>query len=499
MELELKKEKLDLLHTTCKTCIIREETADAIVPDTQPDILRIIDVCAQPLLKAKDTQEGSVTVKGTVQATVLYIAEDGELYKVDAAVPYSISAQSSEIGAEDLVVAAVKAVGVDGSMANPRKIVLKLNIKADICCYTERSAEICCGITDERVYQQSNTEKVSVLRECGEKVFVIADEMQIPETMPGADEILSCECNLKCGDYSFSGSKLIIRGTLETDLCWIPVDGTRPRRKKFTSDFSQMMDTEFGGENAKADIEIMMTGCFAEFNTYSQNDSNREITLEVHAVAQYKIYAEQEMTFVKDMYSNVGTVRKTEEQFTFSEPATAERRICHIKSDIRCASPGNELFSARVRFGEPMYTDGAYKVNCYVNIAYFDTEGELVSAKGSVPATYECDKAYGNISADAENITVVFGADTITAAADMVIESDGKSDRNIANITELSLEPWEEKDDLPSVIVYRVKNGDDMWSLAKKYRSCCRDIAAVNGLEEDVLPECGRIILIPKA
>ena len=81
----------------------------------------------------------------------------------------------------------------------------------------------------------------------------------------------------------------------------------------------------------------------------------------------------------------------------------------------------------------------------------------------------------------------------------MVLSSDGRSDSNIANITELSLEPWEEKDDLPSVIVYRVKNGDDMWSLAKKYRSCCRDIAEVNGLEEDTLPEAGRIVLIPKA
>lgn len=499
MELALNKEQLDFLRVTYRTCAVQEETAEAIVPDTQPDICKIIDVCTQPLLKSKEAEQGAVSVKGVVQTCVLYLAEDGGLYKIDASVPYAVSAMCAEITQDTMVSAEVKASGADASMVNPRKVVVRVSVRADIFCFDKDAAELCCGVDDERVYEKLSTERMYCASECSEKTFVVADEIRIPDELSSADEILGYECTLHYTDYSFAGGKLIIRGILTTEISWIPADGSRPIRKTFTSDFSQLVETENAEENARADIKLMITSSYVDFNTYSQQETGRELVAEVHAVAQYIIFVPRETAIVEDMYSNSGRLETEYRPLSYVELSEQNSLACHVREELRYSRQGSKLFSARMRFSEPVYSEGAYKFSSAVIISYFDENGELFTARGTISTQYECVQLSVPVYFDCKSLDITFGAETFTVSADIELLPDTLSQRSENNITGVSLEPFDDDVPVPSIIVYRVQSGDTSWLLAKKYRSSCQAIAEVNKLEPEELPEPGQIILIPKA
>lgn len=498
MELALNKEQLDFLQISYRTCAEQEETAEAIVPDTQPDICKIIDVCIQPLLKSKEADQGTVSIKGVVQANVLYLSEDGGLYKIDVSIPYAVSAMSAEITQDTMVAAEIKVSSADASMVNPRKVIARVGVRTDILCYLKATAEVCCGVDDERVYEKLSSERMLCATECSEKTFVVADEFRIPDELSAADEILGYECSLHCTDYSFAGGKLIIRGVLTTELCWVPADGSCPRRKTFTSDFSQLVETENAEENAQADIRLMITGSYVDFNTYSQQEMGRELVTEVHAVAQYIVFTAKDAAMVEDMYSNDGKLDTEYEQVSYVEPSEAEGVICHVREDLRYSRQGHELFSAKMRFSEPVYSDGAYKLNAVVIISYFDTNGELLTARGTINAQLEYSQRSSPVYFACKSLDITFGAETFTVSADIELLPDTLSQRSVNNIVGVSLEPFDEDTPVPSIIVHRVQRDDTVWTLAKKYRSSCKLISEVNKLEPDELPEIGQVMLIPK-
>ena len=73
MELELKKENLDIYEPGELQTLTQEETAETIVPDYCPDIARIISVEGSVYLRSAETEQADVS--GSVRVCVLYMPE----------------------------------------------------------------------------------------------------------------------------------------------------------------------------------------------------------------------------------------------------------------------------------------------------------------------------------------------------------------------------------------------------------------------------------------
>ena len=58
MELELRQETVRGWESVCRATLEQEETAEMIVPDACPDILRIVEVCGQACLTGKQARMG---------------------------------------------------------------------------------------------------------------------------------------------------------------------------------------------------------------------------------------------------------------------------------------------------------------------------------------------------------------------------------------------------------------------------------------------------------
>ena len=66
-------------------------------------------------------------------------------------------------------------------------------------------------------------------------------------------------------------------------------------------------------------------------------------------------------------------------------------------------------------------------------------------------------------------------------------------------LVSLSAEPTEPDADAPSLILRALREGETLWDVAKQYRTTAEAILSANELTDGVLPEAGRMLLIPRS
>ena len=71
MELTMKRERLGCCERVFEYCAPAEEAVETVVPDTMPDVERVLCAEGTAILRSKEVQEGRVSVTAGVAATVL--------------------------------------------------------------------------------------------------------------------------------------------------------------------------------------------------------------------------------------------------------------------------------------------------------------------------------------------------------------------------------------------------------------------------------------------
>ena len=89
MDMQLQPVVLEGYREVLNTAVTQEETLESIVPDTYPDIARIVSAVGRVYVRDCEPSEGTVRLTGTIQTTVFYIPEGEALPKtLEGATPF---------------------------------------------------------------------------------------------------------------------------------------------------------------------------------------------------------------------------------------------------------------------------------------------------------------------------------------------------------------------------------------------------------------------------
>ena len=89
MELQFEKNQWECLQPIVSQVKNEEHTTELRLPESMPDLGRVLGTWGQVLLRGKDWRASSMTVSGGVMAWVLYQPEDGsEPQSVEAWIPF---------------------------------------------------------------------------------------------------------------------------------------------------------------------------------------------------------------------------------------------------------------------------------------------------------------------------------------------------------------------------------------------------------------------------
>jgi len=503
MEPVLKKESFVFYDTRVRLSETREETCEVIVPDARQDIARIIECDGEAYLTSHELSDERVLVNGSIKAFVLYCPESGEKTgRISAVLPFShrFDVKGTWSG---VLLCTAELQSIDCRTINPRKLLIRATVRINVRVLTKETFELCSSADGEGIRELHDTVTAKIPCGAGASTFELDERFELPATKPAVEELLKCACRLSADDYSIVGQRIVYKGTMYLRVFYRAV-GEGLYSHSFELPFSQICEPE-GGENGEECVlravqKSLSVGCV-------DGSDGRALSVMLTAETQSVVYKTCRMKVLRDVYSttmkSLTKIRPTE----FSALAARSLKTQTVRESIDTAAPVGEILDVGIllRAVEAGHANEETQITARADLSvlYTREDGELMSAKKSVPVSLPAE-GFANTSCDAAGYA---RSEAVSAGVsggielrfDACFDVAATRKEKVFAVSELQLEPYGEEDaKRPSAVLKLIGEGDSLWSLAKKYGADINDIRTVNGIDENMAPEAGRLILIPK-
>lgn len=502
MKLELNRTHLTGYETVLDTTVFHEETLESIVPDANPDILRLIDTQGKVFLKSKEATDGRATLTGTARLTVLYRPEGGTgPCRLEFGIPFSVSAEDRRLTAGCLVTATARVAGADTRTINPRKILTRVEVAVSIKAFCADTALLCTGVDveDGTAEERKEVHRPWCISAVQEKLVTFEDDLSIPAGRPAAEELICDRVEVICHEAKLIGNKLIFKGDAAVRLLYRSMGGGMDAAD-FTLSFSQVAEVIGVGEEGHGLVDISLNG--AEF---SLREDGRTVSAALSMLAQIVVQEEREMELLADTYSVCCPVK------TERIPYTYRRR--------REAGVGRQMMRQLIETG--VAVQSVVDAYCLVGQTGQKREGDQTNLAANVILTVVCMTDDGDYCAISRSLDVgcpvevpeecrcSFGcrcgepvamptADGVEVRFPVEFPYFCEQEAHGMVVREVSLEAENrEEGEKPSVVLRMLRPGESLWDVAKQYGTTMEDIIRANEMESRQ-PEDGTLLLIPR-
>ncbi len=501
MELTMKRERLGCYERVFEYCAPAEEAVETVVPDTMPDVERVLCAEGTAIIRSKEVQEGRVSITAGVAATVLYSPEGGgAVRRLSAAVPFSLSLDAPGVTADCAAVCMLCVTGMEARVLNPRKLLIRAVLSVRVECYAQRELETVCGVEEaeeagiETLVETRTAAPVTSVRE---KTFTLMDEYRF-EGMPPAAECLWHSVTVAPGAVRSVGSKLIMGGSVRLAVLY-EAEGTGELcSASFETEFSQMMDTESELSAPDATVYTLLTAEYVDLSALSGGE--RGITAEYHLVSQAVVSDSVRLSLLTDCYCNSREL--VTERTELALVSERRRRLvrAEARENVQAAPACAEVLRVLLRPGEAESEGGELRCPVSATVLYRSPDGELCSASARLTASTRAELGEGEYAAMVRTASAEGFAAPASGGLELRVTLDfelaAARRGNAQQIASLSDGGEADTSLRPSVTAVRAAAGDTLWALGKRYHSTAGLIASANGLTDAEI-EPGTVLLIP--
>ena len=505
MELELNSQHLEFFETVVDTTLYQEETAESIVPDSCPDIARVVSVSGIPCLTERMVQDGRGELAGQVKTTLLYRPEGaGSLRRIEVPVPFRCTISGAGISSTAKIVAIPRLQAADARVLNPRKILIRVNLAIGVQIFTPQVQRFCSSIgCNENAGIEQLEERCATYfaADIQEKNFTFSDELPIGGR-GGVEELLDQFVDFHCNESKIIGNKLIFKGDADLHLLYRVGDSMEGADYKLP--FSQILEVAELGETTDCALEFQLTGL--ECARGGDNGNLVYVTFEV--LAQSVIWEQREWTIIRDFYS---TSAQSEAEYCpcqFYQRLGEESDHQSIRELIETERAVKTVLDTSLKLGAVTRSreGGQVLLSTAANlqILYLGEDDEFYSASHQVTVNsrFDCPEdgacmaqcfSEGDVFATpvSGGVEVRFAVSfraLLASRRSMVILKAGK------------LKAWDESGQnevRPSIVLRQMEGDESLWDVAKSCGTTRAVILSANKLENE--SDCrGHMLLIPR-
>lgn len=501
MELAFEEKKMPYLSPVVRQVLYQEETAESIVPDSSPDMARIVDCSGRVLLRSKDCRDGSATISGGVQAEILYQAEEENgLRSLHVYLPFSARVENTELTGSASVLCDCRIRSIDARMLNSRKAMVRVNLGCAVTAYEPAEQSIwTLPEAREDLQVKRRTVPLFLMKTTGEKSFVISEENELPSGRAAVAEIYRWDTLLELTEKKLVGSRAVFKGNATVRLLYRGVDDSF-NNWSFQVPFSQYAELDQEIEAEDVTIALALTG--AELEKDSAEEC-RSLMLTLNVLAQCLAGEQEQVEIIEDLYSTQQQV--TPQMTTLRATSLLDQQNLHQGVRETVSAPVSQTLDTVVYLDFPTQERSGEQVrvvaSAQVSTLYLDEQSQVQSVQRRVDASCEtqlhpdCElHAQAMLTADTYASPVPEGAE-IRFAVDFCLESLAVEE--IAMVCGAEATDREETgEECPSVIIRAVTQTESLWILAKSCNTTVEAICKANGLQEDA-PIEGTMLLIP--
>lgn len=505
MDMELIKKDICFYDTVLDTSAMHEETAELIVPDASPDMVRVICANGNAYVKEKNLSDNKLTIKGIVCGCVLYLAEgDPAVRRLEVNIPFSHEFDLPDAPDKTQCVVTAQLCGIEAREIHSRKLAVRAQIAIEAKCYAPKQMEFCCDVPDDPscgIEIRRVPVSIYVPVAVKEKSFTITDDLEIPQSNPPFASMLRYDISLSCTDMKIIGNKAIIKGTASIRYAYVTQTNEIAVCEQELP-YSQIIDIEDMAEDCDLSVKLCMRTAELE-PAHDMTGDTRYLSVNILVDACAVAYFKDEIEVIDDLYS---TTHSVDAQFEELPCRALSDHVSHrdaVAENIETACPVKRVLGAHVVLEPARMRDAAVTNDAQVQVLYIGEDDALYcatrrcSAECAVGqpegARYLCDASVSGVTASGSGnaVTVRFFVDyDVRVLARAAV-------RNVSALHVEDAAPRSE-DEIPSVIIKYVYAEQPLWDIAKTYSTTVDEIVAANGLESAETVAAGNMLLIPR-
>jgi len=516
--LELIRKHIYMNQQKCRSSLQMTLDDDFNVPDSKPDILRLLKTDGDIKINDKKQMNGKLLINGSLFFRILYISEDTSrpLHTLQGELPFSESINLSEDCSSENLNISWDFEDLTASIINSRKFTIRSLVLFSISGEELCSRELVVDVSeDANLYCRKIPLTLTGIATGRKDSLRIREELTLPNAKPAVAEILYYELRLNNSDTRLGTDKFTVSGDLSLFLCYLSdKDGMQPEYYETEIPVNSVIDCPGCSESMIP--YITLTPCARSLEIRPDADGEErcldaELTLDL----MIKLYEDQELHLVNDLYSTRETLHaeytpieyvtllqrnnsraRLSDSISLNPTLARPLQICHSSSNVK-------LDSVRVT-GEGLLAEGVLDIDIFY-ISSEDTRplevlstaipfSQMIEIHGITPdCIYE-------VHAVPDQLSALFAdQDTIELKAGISFDCIvfAHHTENFLSGCTVSQPDPDRCDATPSIYAYTVLPSDSLWDIAKRFSTSEAAICEINEITEENLTP-GELLLIVK-
>ncbi len=497
MELQFEKKQLECMRLLSCQSQYTEQTQEVRLPDSMPDVGKVLGAWGQVLLRSKEWRGGEAIASGGVMAWLLYAPEDGsEARCMEAWIPFQLKWDVSDTGRDGKMLISCLLQGVEGRSVSSRKLVVRAGVCATAQIFAPMEAEYYQPEElPEDIQLQHSHYPLRLPKEAGEKPFTMEEELMLPGNCPQLDQLVYYNLQPEVIDRKVMADKVVFRGSVILHILYRGTDGGL-YTWNFDIPYSQyaQLDDDYSPE---AEVKLAMALTALELERVEDG----KLLLKAGLTGQYVVLENCMLDVITDAY---GTKSKAEPILTQLQlPMVLDDLHETLRAEGSLSASGGRLADVSFFMECPSRHWGSDSVHMeqpgHFQVLYYDEQNQLAGANVQSMAQW-------TVGADPDTTVCLSGipsgmpqgsftADSAQLRCDIAVDALCFGNQGIPMVQGLQITAPEESAARKPSLILRRAGSQGLWELAKDCATTVEAICQANGLTAE--PEDNRLLLIP--
>lgn len=504
--LEAVKEKLEINKTVGvkKEMIFIE--GEMIVPDSKPDVLNTIDATGVVCMQKKEVYDGKISIAGMLNTYIMYLPESANdnVRGMNTSVEFSEIINMPECMNSMNATITTKIISIESRVINERKVSVKASVEIEIHVYQKKNIEVISEIDNALNIQtlRKNIAMSSLVGSGSARSFI--KETVSVGNAENIAEIVKIESYICNEDIKISYNKILVKSELYVKFLYLTED-SKIKSKNIRIPIVGFVDIENVVEGNVCDTSYEIKNYEIKLNQLQENSVYLEAEVDITA----DVYEEKGLNLIQDIYSTTEEIKCDMTNIVAIKNKVKSIKKEQIRQRIEIENLGNkDIVDAEVVVMVTGETSGSnYKIyDCKARIKFVivDEKGQVTLKETSVNFQHreenieEIENTRMILSVEIDNKDfVIQDGNQVDVSIDLKMVVDSYVGSDICIIDKLECVDKVEKEEY-NVVIYVVKKGDTLWSIAKKYGSTVESIARFNSIENEDMIRPGEKLFIPK-
>lgn len=491
---------------------------DMNIPDNKPDVSSLNLEKGSLIIEEIKPGTDMVNVRGKLAYSVLYhtMEEGSSLVCLEGSVPFEEKINLEGVTASDMVSAEGDVEDLTIGLINSRK--LSIQAVATFHVWVEElydeEAPISIHGEDQAEYRRMpvNLAQIAISKN---DIYRIKDEVSLPSNYPNIFQILWSTVSLGDVDFRVMEERLTLQGDVHFFVLYEGEGEDHPIRSfETTIPFSGALDCHGCREGMIPDIRYHLGQ--QEMTIRPDFDGEeRNIGLDLTMEISIRIYEEEETELLTDIYGVTKEVSTVTHHAGLRQLLSKVTGKTKVTDHIRVGSGGAAILQLLHSEGcvaveqQQVVENGIHiQGSLQVKVMYItgDDEAPYSAAEAQIPYEYTLEVAgimpedMGNVQAQIEQLQVMMlDGEEMDVKAVLAFSTTAFKTLPMDLISEVTVSDLDSAKlgSLPGMVIYVVKEGDNLWNIGRKYYVPVDTLRELNGLGSDEL-KIGQKLLIVK-